>query len=458
MNQSTSYLTHSSDRSSRDIYNADILVVDDVPDNIRLLSTMLTEHGYNVRKAINGQMALTAVQTKFPDLILLDINMPKMGGYEVCQNLKSDPHTASIPIIFLSALDSVSDKVNAFQVGGADYITKPFQVEEVLARVQHQLAIQSLQTQLQNRNLELQQTLNTLKETQAQLIQQEKLAGLGQIVAGIAHELNNPISFISGNLSPALKYVQELLELIDLYQREYPEPSPSIQQAIEEIDLKFLLPDLRKLTNSMQRGVDRIRSIILALRIFSHLDESEIKAVDLHRNMDSALLLLQHRLREPKNLPEIRVIKQYDTLPPITCYVRQLNQVLFNLLENAIDALESRSRQDGFSDEIPTIWMQTQRTQTNTIEIIIEDNGCGISEDIQPHLFEPFFTTKPIGKGTGLGLSTSYQIVVEKHRGRLTYQSTFGKGTQFIIELPLNEAQLISVHSPLRSQYLGNSG
>jgi signal transduction histidine kinase len=461
-------LSHPPKSSSASLNNAllsaDILVVDDVPDNIRLLSTILTEQGYKVRKAINGQMALTAAQTTPPDLILLDVNMPKMNGYEVCQQLKSAPETMNIPVIFLSALDHVSDKVSAFEVGGADYVTKPFQVEEVLARVQHQLQIRNLQAKLQNRNLELQHTLSTLRTTQAQLIQQEKLAGLGQIVAGIAHEFNNPANFISGNLSPALKYVQELVTLVDLYQREYPNPSPAIQQAIEEIDLKFLLPDLRKLTNSMQRGVDRIRSIVLALRIFSHLDESEIKAIDLHRNIDSTLLLLQYRLRSTEDRPEIQVIKQYSILPPLTCYASQLNQVFFNLLDNAIDALETclqaapsleqptNQATHQFIDQAtvpPTIWIRTQRTPEGTIVITIEDNGCGMTETVQTHLYEPFFTTKPVGQGAGLGLSTSYQVIVEKHQGQITCHSILGEGTRFTIELPLQAAIFLQPSSAL---------
>lgn len=445
------YSNHAGDRHSNEHRRTtDILVVDDVPDNIRLLSTILMEQGYHVRKAINGHMALTSVQTIPPDLILLDVNMPEISGYEVCRKLKSDESTSGIPIIFLSALDNASDKVNAFQVGGADYITKPFQVEEVLARVQHQLAIQTLQTQLQAKNLELQQTICTLRATQAQLIHQEKLAGLGQIVAGIAHEFNNPISFISGNLSPALKYMQELLTLIDLYRQEYPTPPVMIQQTIEEMDLKFLLSDLRKLMNSMQRGVDRIRSLILALKIFSHLDESDIKTVDLHQGIDSTLLLLQHRLRDAGNAFEVKVIKQYGNLPPVTCYARQLNQVFFNLLDNAIDALEVRMQRDNFATNKPTIWIQTHLATTDVIVISIKDNGCGIPEAIQSRLFEPFFTTKPVGKGTGLGLSTSYQIVTERHEGRLTYQP-MPEGAEFTIELPLNVAPSLLANSAFRT-------
>ncbi|WP_416666507.1 sensor histidine kinase [Egbenema bharatensis] len=418
---------------------ADILVVDDVVDNVRLLSTMLAEQGYTVRKAINGQIALTAVQTMLPDLILLDVNMPKLNGYEVCRRLKSNQETAGIPVIFLSALDQATDKVTAFQVGGADYITKPFQVEEVLARVQHQLKIQTLQAQLQAKNLELQHTIVTLKSTQAQLIHHEKLVGLGQMVAGISHELNNPVNFISGNIAPALGYIKDLLMLIDLYQQEYPNPPTAIQQAIEKIELPFLLTDLRKLMNSMQRGVDRVRSIILALRIFSHLDESEIKAVDLNQAIDSALSLLQHRLQVEDSDFKVKVIKQYDKdLPALTCYPKQLNQVFFNLLNNAIDALETRFKKaEAGKEHCPTIWIETRQISTQSISISITDNGCGISETVKPRLFEPFFTTKPVGKGVGLGLSTSYKIVTEKHQGRLTCTMLPGEKTTFTIELPV---------------------
>jgi signal transduction histidine kinase len=417
---------------------ADILIVDDTPDNIRFLSSMLMEQGYNVRKALSGRMALTAAQTLPPDLILLDINMPGMNGYEVCQQLKEYEQTRSVPVIFLSALDDVLDKVKAFQAGGIDYISKPFQLEEVLIRIQTQLTIRNLQLQLQEQNTQLQQALTDLKKTQAQLIQREKMVSLGQLVAGIAHEINNPISFISGNLGPANRYINDLLSIIKLYQKEYPIPTLSIQKLIQNVDLNFLVLDLQKLMGSMQTGVDRIRAIILALRIFSRLDESDIKAVDIHEGINSTLLLLQYRLRQDQKHLEIQVIKNYGTLPLITCYASQMNQVFLNLLNNAIDALELKLEYNPPKSFNPIIWISTELSDRHTIIIRIKDNGTGISEEMQSHLFEPFFTTKPVGRGLGLGLLTSYQLVVDKHKGQLTCHSSPGQGAEFMIEIPIN--------------------
>jgi len=425
---------------------ADILVVDDLPDNIRLLSTMLTEHGYNVRKALGGHMALIATAAMPPDLILLDVNMPGMSGYEVCQKLKEDSQTSSVPIIFLSALDDVLDKVKAFKLGAVDYITKPFQIEEVLARIETQLTIQSLQAQSKQQNIQLQKALDELTMTQTQLIQKEKMVALGQLVAGLAHEINNPVSFISGNLLPARRYTQDLLDLIRLYQQEYPEPTPAIEQAIADLDLDFLAIDLPKLFTSIQTGAERISTIIIALRIFSRLDEAALKAVDIHQGIDSALLLLRHRLLPTVKHAEITIIKNYGEVPPITCYASQMNQVFLNLLDNAIDALEARYATNVLEAKFdssatpfnqPTIWITTQLIHPDKITIQIKDNGVGIPTELQSQLFNPFFTTKPVGKGTGLGLSTSHQIIVEKHQGRLSVVSTPGEGSEFTIAMPI---------------------
>lgn len=415
---------------------ADILIVDDTPHNIRFLSAMLMEQGYNVRKALDGQMALTAVETVAPDLILLDINMSEMNGYEVCKRLKENPQTNAIPIIFLSALDDVVDKVRGFELGASDYITKPFQFEEVLVRLQTQLTIRALQTQLQAQNEQLQQALVNLKNAQTQLVQKEKMVGLGQVVAGVAHEINNPISFISGNLAPARRYIQELFDLIALYQQEYPNPTPPIQKAIEAIDLNFLTTDLRKLIGSMQNGVERIRTVILALRIFSRLDESDIKTVNIHEGIESTLLLLQHRLNGSQHRPEIDIVRDYGKLPLINCYASQLNQVFLNLLNNAIDALNFGAGSLASSASVPTIWIATEMSASDTAIIRIKDNGVGIPEEVRSRLFDPFFTTKPVGEGMGLGLSTSYQIIVERHQGRLTCQSLAGQGAEFAVEIP----------------------
>jgi signal transduction histidine kinase len=425
-------------------HDGDILIVDDIADNIRLLSSVLKQRGYKVRMALNGQMALTAAQTVPPDLILLDINMPGLNGYEVCDRLKQDDTTRAIPVIFLSAIDDVLDKVKAFQIGAVDYVTKPFQFEEILARIQTQLTIRSLQAQLQTQNAQLQQALNDLQQTQSQLIQREKMASVGQLVAGVAHEINNPISFIAGNLAPASEYIHSLLNLITLYQQEYPNPSKSIQDAIDHIDLDFVMSDLQKLMGSLQTGVDRVRNVILALRSFSRLGESDIKPVDLHEGIDSVLLVLHHRLMGNGDRPVITVEKSYAQLPLVTCYASQINQVFLKLLENAIEALDTKYGKHQTDPNAtpstlpPTIHITTELATPTTVRIRVKDNGIGISDEAQQRLFTPFYTTKPVGQGTGLGLSTSYQIVVERHQGTLTCTSTPNEGSEFTLELPIN--------------------
>ena len=414
---------------------SDILVVDDTPENIRFLSRMLQEQGYKVRKATNGKMALTAVNTLNPDLILLDINMPNMDGYEVCKQLKQNSQTSKIPIIFLSALDTTEDKLKAFSVGGADYVTKPFKFAEILARIQHQITIQNLQKQLQTQNNQLQQTLDELTKTQLQLIQQSKMSSLGQLVAGIAHEMNNPINFIAGNINPACNYVQDLVNLINLYEQEFPNTPDSIQEEAEQIDLNFLREDLINLMVSMKTGANRIKAVVSSLRTFSRLDEAELKDVNLHEDIDNTLMLLQHRLNLKAKQTVIEVIKNYGNLPLVYCYASELNQVFFNILNNAIDALQAKETEQYSAN--PTISITTELESAETAIIRIKDNGIGIPEEHYNNLFEPFFTTKKIGKGMGLGLATSYQIVVDKHQGKLTYHSIVGQGTEFMIIIPV---------------------
>ncbi|MEH2023114.1 trifunctional serine/threonine-protein kinase/ATP-binding protein/sensor histidine kinase [Nostoc sp.] len=278
---------------------------------------------------------------------------------------------------------------------------------------------------------QLESTLEKLYSTQAQLIQSEKMSGLGQLVAGIAHEINNPINFIYGNLEPASAYVASLIELNNLYQRFYPEPLPEITEKIAEMELDFLVGDLSKLLSSMKVGADRICQIVLSLRNFARLDEAEVKPVDIHSGIDSTLLILQHRLKNNSKHPEIRVILEYGQLPLVNCYASALNQVFMNILNNAIDALEELS----FTRQ-PTIVIRTEFLKPQKVLIRIADNGVGISESVKNKIFNPFFTTKSIGSGTGLGLSTSYSIVVEKHGGQLSCISTPGEGTEFIIEIP----------------------
>ncbi|XHX77396.1 MAG: response regulator [Stenomitos frigidus ULC029] len=423
---------------------ADILVVDDTAENIRFLSAMLAQQGYQVRKALNGKMALMSAQTTPPNLILLDVNMPEMDGFEVCKQLKAHEKTATVPVIFLSALDEVTDKVKAFQVGAIDFITKPFQFEDVLVRIQTHLKIQELQSQLQAKNNQVQQALLDLKQMQAQLIRKEKMLSLEQLVAGVCHELNNPINFIVGNLNPAHEYIEKLLQLINSYRQEYPEPSPAMQTLLEETDLDFITADLQNIIRSMRVGAKRVSSIVLALRIFSRLGESDIKAIDFHEGLDSTVLLLGHRLASKADMPTIEIVRNYGEIPPVTCYVGELNQVFLNLLNNAIDALErkfhSSTAPKQVLEQTPTIWLCTELNQAQTVTLRIQDNGIGILESAKAHLFEPFFTTKPVGQGTGLGLATSYQIVVQKHNGHLSYVSTPNEGTEFSLTIPISFA------------------
>ncbi|WP_199249315.1 sensor histidine kinase [[Phormidium] sp. ETS-05] len=428
---------HAADYSGKNI-----LVVDDTPDNVRLLAAILTELGYEVRKALNGPRAIAAVQAALPDLILLDITMPEMNGYQVCQQLKADAKTRDIPVIFISALDDVIDKQKAFDVGGADYIVKPFQGAEVILRIENQLKLRSLQASLAEKNQALERSLLELKTAQLQLIQNEKMTAMGQLVAGIAHEINNPINFVSGNLKYAQQYLKSLLELVNLYQQEYQNHSAIIQEKIEEIDLNFLSHDAAKVMDAMCRGADRIQQIVISLRNFSRHDEAEMKQADIHSGIDSTLVMLQHRLEATKYRPTIEVIKEYAPLPPVTCYVSQLNQVFLHILNNAIDALTPESEQQTTSSPIPRIGIVTELIGTDRIRIRIADNGPGISEAIRSRLFDPFFTTKPVGAGTGLGLSISYQIIVHQHSGSLACTSDLGSGAEFTIEIPLCQPKL----------------
>lgn len=326
--------------------------------------------------------------------------------------------------------------------------------QEVLDRRQAEVELQNSEALLREQTQQLVQTLNELKQTQTQLIHTEKMSSLGQLVAGVAHEINNPVSFIYGNLDHVGAYTQDLLQLIKLYQQRLPLKDATLQQYQDTIDLDFLLEDLPKTLSSMKLGTERIRQIVLSLRNFSRFDQAEIKAVDIHEGIDSTLLILQHRLKAQSHQPEIRVSKIYGQLPLIECYPGQLNQVLMNILSNAIDALETclESDTDSYSATPspatthaetsvattwqPEIWIYTEVIDQQQIKIRIVDNGTGIPESARSRLFDPFFTTKSVGKGTGLGLSISYQIIVEKHGGKLECQSELGQGTEFSITIP----------------------
>ncbi len=328
-------------------------------------------------------------------------------------------------------------------------------IEAVVAQYQKESDAAQLQLEIQQAQLyqqsctatatatahsqQLEQTFHELQRTQAQLIHSEKMSSIGQMVAGIAHELNNPISFIYGNLRYASDYVRDVLDLLNLYQERYGKTYPPIQAKIKSIDLDFLLNDLPKVLASMQIGAERIRQIVLSLRNFSRSDRLLMEAVDLHEGIESTLLILQNRLKARYNRPEIEIVKKYGDLPPITCCAGEINQVVMNLLSNAIDAVEDIADHKGRI----TISTSVQADRSGVI-IQIADNGPGITQEVKEQLFDAFFTTKPLGKGTGLGLSISHQIVVEKHGGILKCESGPGKGTEFCIEIPLQPSRGLS--------------
>lgn len=288
--------------------------------------------------------------------------------------------------------------------------------------------------ELQAKTEALAQALQELQNNQAQMVQSEKMSSLGQLVAGIAHEINNPVNFIYGNLTYTEQYSQDLIRLIAAYQAEVANPSSDLQDIMDDIDVDYLRDDLPKLVKSMQVGADRIREIVLSLRNFSRLDEAEFKIADLHTGIDSTVMILQNRLKAKDARPEILLDLDYGDRPEIECYAGQLNQVFMNIIANAIDALE----EDWMAGKItePRIKVAIE-TQSEQVIVSIQDNGSGIPADSLSKLFDPFYTTKPVGKGTGMGLSISYQIVVDRHGGKLECQSTIGVGTTFTITLPI---------------------
>ncbi|ODH00785.1 hybrid sensor histidine kinase/response regulator [Nostoc sp. KVJ20] len=422
-----------------------ILLVDDNPNNLKVLSEAIQGCGWKALMATDGESAIEQTEYACPDLILLDVMMAGIDGFETCRRLKTNPITQNIPVIFMTALADSTDKVTGLEIGAVDYITKPFQQEEVIARLKLHLKIshltRTLEERVQNRTAELTQSLEQLQQTQLQMIQSEKMSTLGQMVAGIGHEINNPVGFIGGNISYIDEYVNNLLRLVSLQQQKLAQPDPEIQELVEEIDLEYLAEDLPKLLGSMRQGITRLKDISLSLRTFTRTDISSQVEFQIHEGIDSTLMLLKHRLKGNGDRPKIQVVTQYGELPAISCYPGQLNQVFMNIIANAIDAFDEldQNHSDQNINAYPnTITITTSvDSQQQTVTICIQDNGPGMLAEVQARIFEQSFTTKAVGKGTGLGLAISHQIIVEKHNGQVNCLSIPGEGTKFIITLPM---------------------
>lgn len=424
-----------------------ILVVDDVATNLEIVADTLFSAGYKVATATNGKRALRRLETYSPDLILLDVQMPEMNGFEVCQQLKATPQTAEIPVIFTTAFSDMEHVSKGFSLGAVDYITKPFQELELLARVNTHLQLrrnqQTLEQRVQERTAELEKLLHKLQASQLQLVQQEKMSALGNLIAGVAHEMNNPISCVSGNVLELKENLADIFSYINLCLNQA--PTTEQRACADSIDLEFLLEDMPKMVFSMEKACDRILNISRSLCVFSRSDQESKVTIDLHSGLDSTLLILKHRLKANDDRPEIEVIKHYGELPNVYCFPSRLHQVFMNLLANAIDALED-SNQDKTYQEVqaqPNQIILETAWRDNHATIRVKDNGLGMPQDIQTQIFDYLYTTKESGKGTGLGLAIVKQIIVEDHHGNIQVNSEVGQGTEFILTLPIGDSDTL---------------
>lgn len=416
-----------------------VLIVDDVPSNVEILATALGDR-YEVCFACSGRDGLDLAVRYPPDLVLLDVMMPDMDGFETCSRFHALDDLNDVPVIFISALEEVDDKVKAFRSGGSDYVTKPFQAEEVLARVSTQIALYQTRRQLYESEQTLRQHVSELEsanqrlqEMGKQLLRAEKLAATGQLAAGVAHEINNPLGFVVSNLGTLARYASDLLALVDAYADAEPD-LPQDRRALlaahrQAVDLAFLREDASALIADSRNGLERVRIIVQKLLEFSRDIDEPAQMSDLNALLDESLQNLGTAC-----VQSVAVVKEYGDLPPLACAKAQIGQVFASLLKNALQSMPGGGR-------------LILRTEANAdgIAIHIIDNGCGIPPEIQDRLFDPFFTTRPVGQGAGLGLSVAYGIV-EHHGGRLEFFSTPGEGSCFSVTLPLdrNASALVS--------------
>jgi len=423
-----------------------VMVVDDNPKNLQVLGSLLKENNYRVAVARDGNQVLEYLKTRQPDLILLDVMMPGINGFDVCKIIKNDPKIKEIPVLFITALADTDNKLAGFKAGGEDYITKPFFKEEVLARVNVFLERQKAQKALTQSNAKLEdwarileqevqaRTLK-LRQMQSQIIMQEKMASIGQLAAGIAHELNNPINFIYTNFVTLENNFKSLKKVIYHYQtlaeksekiQAYAEIIETIREQESKMHLEFVMNDLDALFDETREGFKRSSHIINSMRDFSRADHTQDFALfDVNKGIQDTLAIARN---EYKYHCEIET--DFGQLEPVECIPQQLNQVFLNIIVNAAQAIKSQNQNTRGIITIETI-MKGDKTYCT-----IADNGPGIPDKVKTRIFEPFFTTKQVGQGTGLGLSIAYDIIVNKHDGTLKAENNHPKGTQFIISLP----------------------
>ena len=407
-----------------------IMVVDDKPSNLKLLGSILKDKGYQVRIFPRGDLAVKSAITDPPDLILLDVTMPGMDGYEVCRLLKENVHTKELPVVFISALSETNDKIKAFQAGGVDFITKPFQVEEVHARVEIHLTLKRIKAALEEKNRILEKAFDELKTAQQVLLQSEKMAALGVLVAGIAHEINNPVNFIKSSTVGLQKDIKDL-ERLHLAYEQIEHPCNGIIKTKKEIDYDVLVQEIPELVSNILEGVRRTEEIVNSLRSYSRLESAGSQIINIHDMINSSLSILRTRYKN-----RIAIVKEFQGLPSVSGHPGKLIQVFINIIGNAIDALE---RMDNVKERQITIKTSPySQDESPWVRIDITDNGPGIPETLLSRIFDPFFTTKEVGKGTGLGLSISIGIVKE-HKGTIEVENREDGGTTFSLLLPAAE-------------------
>ncbi|AFY69760.1 response regulator receiver sensor signal transduction histidine kinase [Thalassoporum mexicanum PCC 7367] len=430
-----------------------ILIVDDHRINCDILKRTLSRCGLQTLVAMDGESGIQLAIERSPDLILLDVSMPGIDGFETCERLKQAPQTAEIPVIFMTGLSDTEDKVRGFNVGAVDYVTKPFEQEEVIARIKSQLKIgaltkelldlnQSLEEKVIKRTEQLSQALDNLKQTQISLVQKEKMYALGELMGGLAHEISNPLSVIAGNVDYLSKYGNDLLGLLRLYEKHLPDNVPEIEQYNQQIEIDYLRKDFFAIVAAMERGAGSIAQLIRSLKHYLRRDDAAMQLMNIHEVLESTLMILRHRLKACPTHRTIQIMREYKKLPPVSCYPAPISQVFMSLVSNAIDSIDASEemfRQEygiGSDYEMPLIRIGTQWIDEK-IRITIADNGAGLTAESQQRLAEPLFTNKPISNEPELSLVISRHIIEEKHHGWLEFSSEPGRGLEFVIEIPL---------------------